>query len=357
MTGNGDTLIGPSVGRLEIFNSAGVLLDRYTTRVLNTGQSEVMKLVRPQGDIAYAIASGHAGTRIMLDTLEWGATSSDITDQFGYYSLPELASGLYRVAVVPLPFYSQSFPSTGIHLIHMPDAMFGAPQMNFGYIPQFGPWRNPDNGLDVNDDGFVSAIDALAGINYVNTHDATVPLSLERPEGDDYYDVNDDGFVTAGDILLVINKLNEPSTPPPGGEGFSGGGGIGGGGLGGSAGGEYDPLSQPLVPGFDLAAQYYSRSPLQVLDIPGGTDCCHCDQCTVITEVASGRVNNPASTAAAPAAVLPLEAQSFAAAKKDAGRLNRQAESSLHIDISLLNTLAAAVNEGENAKASRRGRR
>ncbi|MGI8982732.1 MAG: dockerin type I domain-containing protein [Pirellulaceae bacterium] len=347
---------GPSVGRLEIYNSSGVLLARYTTAVLATGKSEVMKLVRPQGDISYAIASGHAGTKVVLDTLEWGATSSDITDQFGYYSLPELASGLYRVAVVAMPFYSQSFPFGGIHLIDMPDAMSGAPQLNFGFIPQFGPWRNPDNGLDVNDDGFVSAIDALVGINYINTHDATLPLPPERPDGDNYYDVNNDGYATAGDVLLVINELNKP--PPSGGEGFSGGGSGGfGSGSGGGANGEADPLAQPLVPGDDLAAQYYSRSPLQVLDIPGGSDSCHCDQCTAITEVASGRVNNAASTATAPTAVLPLEAQSFAAAKKDAGRLNRLSEAPPHIDISLLNTLATAVTEGENTKAGRRGRR
>ena len=353
MTGNGASLIGPSVGRLEIYNSAGVLLDRYTTAVLNTGNSQVMKLVRPQGDIAYAIAGGHAGTKVVLDTLEWGATSSDVTDQFGYYSLPELASGLYRVAVVPLPFYSQSFPFTGIHLIDMPSAMHGAPNLNFGFIPQFGPWRNPDNGLDVNDDGSVSAIDALAGINYVNANDATLPLPPERPDGANYYDVNNDGYVTAGDILLVINELNKPDAPPPGGEGFSGGGS---GGFGGGANGEADSLSQPLVPGDDLAAQYYSRSPLQVLEIPG-SDHCHCDQCTAITEVASARVNNAASTATAPPVVLPLEGQSFATAKKDAGRLNRLSEAPPHIDISLLNTLAAAVNDGENLQAGRRGRR
>ena len=352
MTGNGASLIGPSVGRLEIYNSAGVLLDRYTTAVLNTGNSEVMKLVRPQGDIAYALAYGHAGTKVVLDTLEWGATSSSITDQFGYYSLPELASGLYRIAVLAKPYYSLSFPFTGYHLIDMLDAISGAPQLNFGFIPQFGPWRNPDNALDVNHDGFVSAIDALAGINYVNSHDATLPLPPERPAGDNFYDVNNDSYVTAGDVLLVINELNKPAPPSFGGEGSSGGG-IGGGGLGGSAGGEADPLTQPLVPGDDLAAQYYSRSPLQVVEIPG-SDTCHCNQCTAINEVAAGRVNNAVT---APPAVLPLEEQSFSAAKKDAARLNLHSEVPVHIDISLLNTLATAVTDGANAKAGRRGRR
>jgi Dockerin type I domain len=350
----------PSVGRLEIYNSGGVLLGRYTTGVLANGQSELMKLVRPQADIAYAIASGHAGTKVVLDSLDWGATSSTVTGAFGYYNLPELPAGLYRIAVVPKPNYSQSFPSTVTHLIHLTDAMLGASRLNFGYIPLLGAWRNPGNALDVNNDGFVTAIDALSGINYINNFDATQPLPPERPDGEKYLDVNNDGYVSPADILMVINELNRPATPPQGGEGFSAGGSsggesIGGGGLGGSAGGESDPLAQPLVPGEDLAAQYYSRNPLQLLEIPGSDDC-HCEQCTAITEVASGRVGATLTDSAAPFLFLPREMQAFALAKKEAGRLKGSLETSPHLDISLLDVLAQATSAGESTIV-RRGKR
>ena len=345
----------PSVGRLEIYNSSGVLLGRYTTGVLTNGKSEVMKFVRPQGDIAYAVAGGHAGTKVVLDTLEWGATSSTTTDTFGYYSLPELSSGLYRVAVVPKLFYSQSFPITGYHLIDIPDAMSGASQLNFGFIPLLSPWRNPVNALDVNDDGFVTAIDALAGINYINTHDATLPLPPTHPSGEKYYDVNNDGYVSAVDILQVINELNRPKTPPPSGEATNGGS-LGGGGIGGSAGGEADPIAQTLVPGTDLAAQYYNQNPLQVLTVPGSAGCT-CAQCTTITDIATGQVtaSSKAVNSVAPAART-LEQQSFASVKK-ASELQARSDDGLpHIDASLLDTIASATQSISNP-SDRRSRK
>ncbi|MFN0021810.1 MAG: dockerin type I domain-containing protein [Pirellulaceae bacterium] len=347
-----------SVGRLEIYNASGVLLDRYTTGVLNSGKSDVMKLVRPQGDIAYAVASGHAGTKVVLDNLEWGATSSTTTDSFGYYNLGELGAGQYRVAVVPKLYHNQTFPSTPYHLVDVPDALSGISQMNFGFFQISGPWHNPVNALDVTNDGSVSAVDALAGINYINTHDTTIPLPPIRPPGEKYYDVNNDGYVSAVDILLVINQLNKPLFPPPTGEGGGSGGSIGGGGLGGSAGGELDNSTKPLSPGATLATQYYSQNPLQVLKVPGAAGC-GCDQCTTITEVAAGRVSaasSAKSNVAAPVAAKPLELQSFAAAKKGT---NLQAVGKVavpHIDGSLLHTIAAAAPVKPTV-AVRRGRR
>lgn len=349
----------PSVGRMEIYSSSGVLLGRYTTSVLTSGQSEVMKLVRSGADIAYAIVGGHAGTSVVLDTLKWGATSSTVTDQFGYYDLAELPAGLYRVATVLKPNFQQTFPFSSYHLIDMPDAMAGASQLNFGYLPLLGAWRNPGNPLDVNNDGFVSAIDALSGINYINSHDTTIPLPLTRPAGERYYDVNNDGYVSAIDVLQVINELNRPTTPSLAGEGFAGstgGGSIGGGGLKGSASGEADAASQPLVPGNNLAAQYYSQQPLQVLQVPGAAGCT-CAQCTAIAEVAAGRASaaTVAKTTVTTPAVKPLELQSFAAVKKEANQQARGKVMTPHIDGSLLHTIAAAHKPA--ATTVRRGRR
>lgn len=342
-----------SVGRLEAYNSIGQLLGRYTTGVLANGKSETMKLVRPEGDISYAIASGHAGTQIVLDTLQWGPKSSTTTGAFGYYSLPELAAGLYRLAAVAKPFFEQSFPSTGIHLIQILDAS-GAANLNFGFVPTFNPWRNPVNPLDVNNDGSVSAIDALNGINYINANDINVPLPPTRPEGEKYYDVNNDGYVSASDVLLVINELNRPVTPPPSGEGWTGGGqGSPGGSFtgGGSTGGEAEGASTPLVPGNDLAAQYYSQNLLRLSQFPGGEGCI-CGQCTAITEVAAGRVSvsQPPDTIAARPLAVAIEKDSFAGAKKE-GRV-----AAPHIDSGLLDALAADVTR-QPVRSVRRGRR
>jgi len=77
---------------------------------------------------------------------------------------------------------------------------------------------NPMNRFDVNNDGFVSPIDALILVNMVNTSGGGNLGGGGEGEGagDKYYvDVNEDGFLSPLDILWVVNKLNVG----PGGEG------------------------------------------------------------------------------------------------------------------------------------------
>ncbi|MGI9470744.1 MAG: dockerin type I domain-containing protein, partial [Rubripirellula sp.] len=67
------------------------------------------------------------------------------------------------------------------------------------------PYHNHDNPYDVDHNGEVTALDALAVINYLNTYGP-------GPVGPDglglCYDVNADGMVTALDALLILNELN-----------------------------------------------------------------------------------------------------------------------------------------------------
>ena len=83
------------------------------------------------------------------------------------------------------------------------------------------PWHNPAPGLanDVDNDGFISAIDVLLLSNAINNK--SFPggvLPVPRPENARYfYDVNADGFLTTADVLLVRDYLNSKSvqTRPP----------------------------------------------------------------------------------------------------------------------------------------------
>ena len=63
---------------------------------------------------------------------------------------------------------------------------------------------------DVNGDGAVSPIDALAIINYLNSHGEGPLGALPSPPSgpSDYLDVNGDGTVSPLDALTVINFLN-----------------------------------------------------------------------------------------------------------------------------------------------------
>ncbi len=71
-------------------------------------------------------------------------------------------------------------------------------------------WQNPLTNLDVNADGFISPIDALLIINYLNSNgDPILPGSgvSSKP----YIDPTGDELVTASDVLQIINYLNTNS--------------------------------------------------------------------------------------------------------------------------------------------------
>jgi hypothetical protein len=70
-------------------------------------------------------------------------------------------------------------------------------------------WHNGLNPLNVNDDGFVSPIDALLIVNALNRGEAgKLPVDRPRPLTTPFYDTNRDGFLSPIDALLVINYLN-----------------------------------------------------------------------------------------------------------------------------------------------------
>jgi VCBS repeat-containing protein len=71
-------------------------------------------------------------------------------------------------------------------------------------------WQNPQGNLDVNDDGFVSPIDVLLIINYLNGDGETfLPASGIIPQP--YLDPTGDELVSPLDVLTVINFLNDNS--------------------------------------------------------------------------------------------------------------------------------------------------
>ncbi len=80
-----------------------------------------------------------------------------------------------------------------------------------------GEFTNRSNAYDVNNDGFVSPIDALIVINHLNGGSRT---GSGEGEGDKYYiDVNGDSQLSPLDALLVINRLNAARSGAGEGEG------------------------------------------------------------------------------------------------------------------------------------------
>ncbi len=73
-------------------------------------------------------------------------------------------------------------------------------------------WINTFNLLDVNSDGFTSAIDVLLIVNDINSVGSRL-LPATRPSGQSFIDVNGDSFVSAIDALFIINELNIGLSP------------------------------------------------------------------------------------------------------------------------------------------------
>ncbi len=86
-----------------------------------------------------------------------------------------------------------------------------------------GEFTNNSNPLDVNADGFISPIDALAIINALNSGGARSLMGGLGGEGEDanrfFIDTNGDGLLSPIDALGVINYLNSNSSHQLAGEG------------------------------------------------------------------------------------------------------------------------------------------
>ena len=69
-------------------------------------------------------------------------------------------------------------------------------------------WRNPARPLDVNNDMYVSPLDALVVINALNSRGASSDLGVRQNRLASYLDTNGDRNLSPLDALVVINELN-----------------------------------------------------------------------------------------------------------------------------------------------------
>ncbi len=139
-----------------------------------------------------------------------------------------------------------------------------------------GPaFQNPLNDLDVNGDGFVSPIDALRIINFINRYKdnpfftgapnfGNMPLPNPfAPTAPDFLDTNGDGFVSPVDSNRVITYLNS-NAPPPTGEGEGEEDGMSLRSLATGSGGTVDALVIGTAPDQAIPAVIYANSSVVV---------------------------------------------------------------------------------------------
>ncbi len=194
-----------SYGRIEAYDAQGQMLGRVTSEKLSSGESATLSISDARGRIAEIRAFGHAGTSVAISDIRFGNQDQFTTDGSGAIIINNLPDGNYTLELVaPKLIFAFDEPMVPIAISN------GTSEPIVAIARQVSsPRHNAKLAGDVNDDGVVTANDALIVINDLN-------VNLPRLMGANetigaLVDVNNDGAATALDALMVINSLNGDS--------------------------------------------------------------------------------------------------------------------------------------------------
>lgn len=108
-------------------------------------------------------------------------------------------------------YWNQTRPDDEYRVTVLPGGTSG--NLDFANYRAPRPWQNQRSPLDVNDDTFVSPIDALLVINQLNTFGAgPLPPPIEGAPAPPLFNTSGDDYLSAIDALLIINYLNAQTT-------------------------------------------------------------------------------------------------------------------------------------------------
>lgn len=197
-----------SYGRLELYDASGQLLERATTGSLAAGTVQTLSLGRATADVAYAVVRGHMSTGIKIDNIHYGPATQSTTDAWGRYGFANLPAGSYTVQLVLAGSNAQVTSSAGQQRQVGLQTAATTSHIDFGTHFENSAWHNVKRAEDVNDDGYVTALDALLVINLLNQNASLPALNADTLLFSPYLDVSNDAFLSALDALLVINVVN-----------------------------------------------------------------------------------------------------------------------------------------------------
>ena len=100
-------------GLLEVYDSAGTLLESKQSSNLADGAFETVTITRPQADIAYAIATGAGGNNVRLDNLLFTSELRADTDADGVYVFDQLPPADYTAVLTEIPQWATTAPISG----------------------------------------------------------------------------------------------------------------------------------------------------------------------------------------------------------------------------------------------------
>lgn len=194
--------VAESYARLAAYDIDNNLITRDTVGPLAVGQVATLRVEDSAGAIHRVVAAGHAGTHVGLDDLRFGPPTTTASDAVGWFSIDGLPDGTFTLDVQPLlSIYQLNDAPLEMSVIGGAAAPLAVP---LKVVPS--RWQNPQNRLDVNNDGIVSPLDALVVINDLNRIGGRI-LDASDPDPP-FVDPNGDGWLSPLDALQVVNFLN-----------------------------------------------------------------------------------------------------------------------------------------------------
>ncbi|MEC9097263.1 MAG: Ig-like domain-containing protein, partial [Planctomycetota bacterium] len=140
-------------------------------------------------------------------TLDPGTVTVVVEPQHGSVAVDAEGNIVYQPETIPTVYTG---PDSLQYTVSDDDgAVSNVATVSINVIPDPYPWHNRSNGLDVNNDGFVSPLDALLVISELNESGSyTLPEPSEGLSPPPFFDVNENGTIEPGDAIQIINYLN-----------------------------------------------------------------------------------------------------------------------------------------------------
>ena len=194
------SLTSPSAGSVTFVAPVGTTLHDITFG--DPPVSPPTNSTFPYGAIRFSLDGLSSGTTADVELLLHG--NATITSVFKFGPTPEDATDtLYEAIGASIIEDRIQLQVEDGSLADLDGSANGSVTEEFLLSATVSPWQNPANFFDVNNNGQVSALDALAIINRLGLG-STLPLTNNT---DRFYDVTGDRRVTALDAVRVINQL------------------------------------------------------------------------------------------------------------------------------------------------------
>ncbi len=173
------------------------------------------QFVTPTGNIVHAegFRNQESGQVQIGQIDEVGGRSTTTTVRADEQLLFQIGFRARRKGAVVFAIDPADEPNHVIQLAGVPDPIPADRWQVDSLTLNIAPLQHEEQPEDVNEDGLVTALDALLIINDLNRHGARSLADSENPPRH-LIDVDGDGYASAVDALLVINRLNNPPPAP-----------------------------------------------------------------------------------------------------------------------------------------------